>query len=402
MAGLRPAITFTIRNGVAVQVDEVENGLACGCSCPSCGERLVAKQGSEIAHHFAHEGGNDCKGGVQTALHLAAKAILLREKRMILPVLRVTASATDEGGGRHDATASLSSREVVFDEISEERRFGGVIPDICAKVRERLLFVEVAVSHFVNDEKLRRLAEAGVATVEIDLSGMTDGWDWVGLLHAIVEQTDNKEWLFNPKAAALLDDARKDADAKAREADRRDSRRNADVQISHEHQRASIPGFRRAIAMLEDLCDPKIIADEKSKMEADGPRIGAWISASRMLGIRWDSPLDFVNVEIPGESGILVDRRVWQAALFALFVRGNRSKSFSARTAIRWCLREFPRRTEFAVLQKHCHLLTPEQEAILPWASKAVSAYLRELEKRGFLKSVGDRYKIAKRTISSR
>lgn len=402
MVGRSPAITFTIWNGVVVHVDEVENGLACGCLCPSCGERLVAKQGSEIAHHFAHEGGNDCKGGVQTALHLAAKAILLREKRMILPVLRVTASATDEGGGRHDATASLSSREVVFDEVSEETRFGGLIPDICAKVRERLLFVEVAVSHFVDDGKLRRLAEAGVATVEIDLSGAADGWDWVGLLHAIVEQTDNKEWLFNPKAAALLDAAHKDADAKAREAERRDFRRKTDIRISHEHQRASIPGFRREIAMLEDLCNPQVIADEKAKMEADGPRVGAWISASRILGIRWDSPLDFVNIEISGESGILVDRRVWQAAIFALFVRENRSKSFSARTAIRWCLREFPMRTEFDVLQKHCHLLTPEQEAILPWASKAVSAYLRELEKRGFLKRVGDRYKIAKRTISSR
>lgn len=250
-------MTFAVLDGKIVHVEQVVNGLACGCSCPSCGERLIAKQGKETAHHFAHEGGSDCTGGVQTTLHLAAKEIISRERRMTLPALLVAATATDAGGGTHEAAASLPSKEVVFDEVSEETRFGRVIPDIQAKVGDRMLFVEVAVHHFADDDKRQRLAEAGVATVEIDLSGMADGWDWESLFRAVVEKTDTKAWLFNPRAAALLNVARKDADAKARKANKQKAKRNADIALSHEYQRASIPGFRSAIAMLEELSDPK-------------------------------------------------------------------------------------------------------------------------------------------------
>lgn len=397
MAERIPAMTFAVRDGKVAHVDEVENGLACGCSCPSCGERLVAKQGTETAHHFAHEGGSSCKGGLQTALHLAAKAILSREKRMVLPALRITASASHAGGRSHEATASLASRAVAFSEVSEEVRFGGVIPDLLAKVGERMLFVEVAVSHFVDDEKLRRLAETGIATIEIDLSGMADGWDWDSLRHAVVDKAENKAWLFNPKAAALRETARKEAEKQAREANRREAKRKADIALSHEYQRASLPGYRKAISMLEELHDPKRIEEERARMNAEGPEIGAWISAARFLGIQWDSPPSFINIEVPNESGFLVDRRVWQAAVFALFVKGNRNKTFASMTAVRWCLHSFPRRAEFDVLQKQRHLLTPEQEPLVPWASKAVSAYLRELERLGFLKSVGGRFKILKR-----
>jgi len=397
MVERNPAMTFAVRAGVVVHVDEVENGLACGCSCPACGERLIAKQGAETAHHFAHEGGSDCKGGVQTALHLAAKSILSNEKRMVLPELRVTATTSDANGRPHEFTVPLASKAVVFDEVSEEVRFGNMIPDIWAKVGERMLFVEVAVTHFVDAEKLRRLTEAGVATVEIDLSGMADGWGWDSLFHAVVETTDNKAWLFNPKTEALHEVARKRAEAKARETDKQENKRKADIRLSHEYQRASLLGFRSASAMLEELCDPERIANEKSRMNAEGPEIGAWISAARFLHIQWDSPPDFINIEVPNELGFLVDRRVWQAAVFAMFVKGNRNKTFSGKTAVRWCLNSFPRRTEFAVLQKHHHLLTPEQESVVPWATKAVSAYLRELVKRGFLRSVGDRYEIVKK-----
>ncbi len=399
MAERNPSMTFATRAGTVVHINEVENGLACGCSCPSCGERLMAKQGAKTAHHFAHEGGSECTGGVQTALHLAAKVILTREKRMVLPALCVTASASDADGISHRATASLASKQVVFNEISEEVRFGSVIPDILAKVGERMLFVEVAVSHFVDDEKVRRISEVGVATIEIDLSGIADGWDWTSLVDAVVKKADNKIWLFNPKETALIDAARKDAEVKAREANRREVKRKARIALSHEYQRASVPGYQSAIKILEELYDPKRISEERARMNAEGSQIGAWISAVRLLGIQWASPPYFINIEVPNESGFLVDRRVWQAAVFALFVRGNRNKTFSGKTAVQWCLNTFPRRTGFEVLQKHHHLLTSEQMSVVPWASKAVSGYLRELVKRGYLEIVGGRYKIVRHPV---
>lgn len=78
-------------------------------------------------------------------------------------------------------------------------------------------------------------------------------------------------------------------------------------------------------------------------------------------------------------------------------MRGNRNKTFSIKSVARWCVRIFGWRPEFAVLHKHDRLLTPEEQKVLPSASRAVSAYLRALEGFGFIAQKGDRYEILRR-----
>ena len=50
-------IPFALRESdrSLVGVDEVLAGRACGCICPSCGSRLLARRGLQRAWHFAHE-----------------------------------------------------------------------------------------------------------------------------------------------------------------------------------------------------------------------------------------------------------------------------------------------------------------------------------------------------------
>lgn len=61
-------------NGNFVHIDEVAKGLDCGCCCPSCNEKLVAKNGGmKRMHHFAHVSGVDCEGAYETMLHQLAK-----------------------------------------------------------------------------------------------------------------------------------------------------------------------------------------------------------------------------------------------------------------------------------------------------------------------------------------
>lgn len=384
-------------SGILRHVDEVANGLACGCRCPACGSRLVAKQGDATAHHFAHEGESDCPGGAETALHLAAKEVLARGRRMTLPALVEWSEANDSSGRTHSAKRSIPSKTVSFDSVAAEVWLGGVVPDIVATVGGKTLLVEVAVSHFADEAKVARLRERGLAAVEIDLSGMPAGWTWESLTEAVVGMASGKKWLFNPRSEGLLSEAGRDAEALAAKADRENAAREARVRESHESQRAGIPGFLSARGRLAEFLSPSILAAERARMEAEGPGTGAWLSASRALGIEWGGVPAHLNVEVQGEMGFLVERRVWQAALFVLLVRGNRNKSFTAKPAVKWCLQTFGWRPEFAVLQKNDHLLTPEEREAMPSASRAVYAYLRALEGFGFIAGKGDRYEIVSR-----
>jgi len=153
-------------------VNDVGNGLSCGCVCPSCGSNLIAKQGAATAHHFAHEGDAVCSGAAETALHLAAKEILAKHMRMHLPALDVTAKVLDSAGGSHSATKSIPATPINFDSVSLEVRLNGLVPDIVTTVGTKTLIVEVAVTHFSDERKLRLLRERGLAAVEIDLSNM--------------------------------------------------------------------------------------------------------------------------------------------------------------------------------------------------------------------------------------
>lgn len=316
---------------------------------------------------------------------------------MTLPALVEQADAKDSLGRSHSAKRSIASKTVSFDAVSVEVWLGGARPDIAATAGGKTLLVEVAVSHFVDDAKVALIRERGLAVVEVDLSGMVEGWTWASLSEAVVDRASGKRWLFNPKSENLRVEALQEAVALAAKADSESVAREARIRESHELQRASIPGFRAARERLAEFLSPDNLAAERARMDAEGPSTGEWLSASRMLGIRWDNPPAHINVEVSGEMGFPVDRRVWQAALFALFVRGNKHKTFSIKSIARWCVQAFGWRPEFAVLHKHSRLLTPEEQRMLPSASRAVSAYLRALDGFGFIAQKGDRYEILRR-----
>lgn len=63
-------------DGTLRPISAVNRGLTCDCRCPGCGRRLVAKKGTEVAHHFAHEADAECTSGYETVAHLLAKQII--------------------------------------------------------------------------------------------------------------------------------------------------------------------------------------------------------------------------------------------------------------------------------------------------------------------------------------
>jgi hypothetical protein len=53
---LKHALTYGLKDGKLAKITEVENGLACGCICSNCGNKLVARNNplNEKEACFAH------------------------------------------------------------------------------------------------------------------------------------------------------------------------------------------------------------------------------------------------------------------------------------------------------------------------------------------------------------
>lgn len=142
-----------LRKGILFFIDEVDRGLGCDCFCPHCGSRLIARKGELNRHHFAHYNADNCGKGVETALHLLGKQILLAEKQLRLPY--------------SDQPIELSALE------SERQRFGYVadVGAVIASTGEEI-DIEIKVTHGVNDDKRASVIQHKAAMVEIDLSDM--------------------------------------------------------------------------------------------------------------------------------------------------------------------------------------------------------------------------------------
>ena len=39
---------YALLDGELVSIKEVKNGLKCGCVCPACGAKLIARQGQKV------------------------------------------------------------------------------------------------------------------------------------------------------------------------------------------------------------------------------------------------------------------------------------------------------------------------------------------------------------------
>ena len=151
-------------DGTLIHIDDSVSGLACGCTCPGCGVKLVGKKGIVRTHHFAHstEHGRPCMSPGETLLHRMAKEALRQHGMVRLP----------EIAARNHLTSVIVAEEELFtfDEAFLEKRQGKVIPDVICRKEERDVFIEVEVTHPCDDRKIAKLQSMDHEVVEIDLS----------------------------------------------------------------------------------------------------------------------------------------------------------------------------------------------------------------------------------------
>lgn len=190
-------------------IEDVGRGLTCQCTCPQCHLPVLAKQGTRREWHFAHAPGSECAQGAETALHQASKQLLVEAGGLMLPSQAFEAEIC-LGSGRVDrGRAERPAYWVDFADAQQERLIQGVRPDVLAIVGSRILAIEVAVTHFVDEHKAGRLRSLQLPALEIDLSVYrTQLWGWDELRLAIINHTHNKRWICQIEQQILEVEAR--------------------------------------------------------------------------------------------------------------------------------------------------------------------------------------------------
>ena len=157
-------LIYARKDGNIVSIDEVQSGKDCGCVCPACGDELIARKGEKRMHHFAHRSNEDCEYGYESSLHLAAKDILSRAKKMVIPPVYVEFPQSGK-----PKELLYPEKEIDIDYVKLENRFDDIIPDIVVDSGDEHFFIEIYVTHPIDDEKLKKLKEKKISTIEIDL-----------------------------------------------------------------------------------------------------------------------------------------------------------------------------------------------------------------------------------------
>ena len=129
-------LIYALKDDNIVSIDEVPSGKECGCVCPACGDELIAHKGQKRMHHFAHRSNEDCEYGYESSLHLAAKDILSRSKKMVIPPVYV--EFLQSGKSKQ---LLYPEKEIDIDCVKLENRFDGIIPDIVVYSGNKKLFI---------------------------------------------------------------------------------------------------------------------------------------------------------------------------------------------------------------------------------------------------------------------
>lgn len=192
MAKKQLKMIYALKDGEIVSIDSVEKGLKCGCVCPACGEPLVAKKGEHMMKHFAHHSGHSCEYGYETSLHLAAKDILSNAKKIVVPEVVLNFPYSYK---RNQLISE--SKEITIDKVVLEKQFNDIVPDVVVYSGKKKFFVEIYVTHKIDDAKLKKLKKLNVSTIEIDFSKKKDNITTQELTDILLNDSSEKTWKYN-------------------------------------------------------------------------------------------------------------------------------------------------------------------------------------------------------------
>lgn len=315
------------QEGRIVDVRSVPRGLACDCVCPQCGARLVANQGRIKEWYFSHESGSDCPGGAETALHLAAKQLILAHLRVALPPLVVEFRREHPQFGLYERSREVRLPEKLwrFRHARDEMRIGPYIADIAGRLGEEPeVVVEVKVRHEVEPEKAQYLRANRLPSIEIDLLPLLgESLTLEQLAWHVIESDTNRKWVSNSGYSAVKAEMLAEYEA----------------WVASKNREATISAYRRVTPPPQ----PPRKADEPSasflRLREEMTRLELRAKLGLKDGVAWP---EYLHVPIrQGANFILAPLDIWQGAVFIQFIHDANGASrvrrrFSLSQVMEW------------------------------------------------------------------
>ncbi|MGE3319853.1 MAG: hypothetical protein AB7I18_11220 [Candidatus Berkiella sp.] len=305
------------QNGTLVHINDVERGKKCGCICPGCKAPLKAAKGSKIQHHFKHDGIDECKGGLESAIHMAAKKIIKEKMQFTIPECILTASKKDSKGKEYqDQEIIIANRKVEhFDSVEEEKELNGIIPDIVAYHGRRQLIIEICFRNKVDEQKLTKIRNLNLAAIEVDLSDVKqENIKDFDALWLCLNEPSRTKWLHNSDSTQYSLILQSRLLERTRLQDER--YKLEEIENPNTEQQEKIELFR-AIENIRELSSLNHI-EQLNKYTETHP---VWKECSIDLPFSWNDLPQFLNMEVSNGDWIFgCDRRIWQTAVYSSFV----------------------------------------------------------------------------------
>ena len=304
---------------------DVQAGLVCGCTCIGCGAVLVAKKGVKKRWHFAHHNVEIGESCAESAIHAAAKQVLLEHNWLRLPSVRVVVHGQATSGQALEESSVLSDERVVqFERTCAEVWEDGIRPDVVGYRGERRLLVEMYFRHRVDESKRWKIGKLKLPTIEVDLSDLDVSTGFDAIAQRVIHDTKYKSWLFFPNEeqerqrllaglAARIERANRQHQAAQKADQDRQATRQRKFENDRKHREAANQRYRQM--------------SHENKERDLRERLG--------IAGRWPY---YLCKKSDGASVIAEQAMIWQAALFSRFIfqRANSSFEIKQTSVLQW------------------------------------------------------------------
>lgn len=203
-------------NNELVFIDDVPTGFACNCFCPSCHQKMVAKNAGNALnrqHHFAHASGIDCGGYRESLLHIWCKQIIEHHKSFALPSYYNHDGCLFVDNPYEEKSFDFPAKLISFTNVEIEQRndVNNLQPDIVGITNDGLrLWIEIAVTHKCSNDKIAQIKELNINCIEAEIPKSIESKDQLQDFLLNSTDPDTKHYLNFPYGDNCINRDKKD------------------------------------------------------------------------------------------------------------------------------------------------------------------------------------------------